>query len=319
MADPVGGRVDAAWVIRMGLWGARSLALVLVLALLFTMVNVATFAAAGHPVASFQWWIAWLLDPMASITMGTAIVFEGLLAGYGRKVGWLTATKWYAGLCTWAMNVWVSVTSGSLAGVLLHSVAPGLVLLLAEAAPRVRQHMAEIVHELRQDPPGQSVRPPGIDHTAVELPAATYRRVEPPRPSWTPPPPHGQPEPAATAPVGVPSTALSAAVDPALVVDQESATPASVAAPEREEPSRAPADASPVLAGDDDLIERVRQLVTESAAAGRPMGRRAMAKHLDASEHRVRVALELVGATTGPALNGTAARSKPPASGRGAQ
>ena len=318
MADPVGGRVDATWVIRMGLWGARSLALVLVLALLFTMVNVATFAAAGHPVDSFQWWIAWLLDPMASITMGTAIVFEGLLAGYGRKVGWLTATKWYAGLCTWAMNIWVSVTSGSLAGVLLHSVAPGLVLLLAEAAPRVRQHMAEIVDELRQDPPGQSVKLPGTAHT-VDLPAATYRRVEPARPSWTPPPPPWQPEPADTAPVGVPSAALSAAVDPALVVDQKPATAASVAPPEREEASRVPADASPGSAGDDDLIERVRQLVTESTAAGRPMGRRALAKQLEASEHRVRVALELVGATTGPVLNGDGARSKPPASGRSAQ
>lgn len=318
MADPVGGRVDATWVIRMGLWGARSLALVLVLALLFTMVNVATFAAAGHPVDSFQWWIAWLLDPMASITMGTAIVFEGLLAGYGRKVGWLTATKWYAGLCTWAMNIWVSVTSGSLAGVLLHSVAPGLVLLLAEAAPRVRQHMAEIVDELRQDPPGQSVKLPGTAHT-VDLPAATYRRVEPARPSWTPPPPPWQPEPADTAPVRVPSAALSAAVDPALVVDQKPATAASVAPPEREEASRVPADASPGSAGDDDLIERVRQLVTESTAAGRPMGRRALAKQLEASEHRVRVALELVGATTGPVLNGDGARSKPPASGRSAQ
>jgi hypothetical protein len=318
MADPVGRRLDAAWVIRMGLWGARSLALVLVLALLFTMVNVATFAAAGHPVDSFQWWIAWLLDPMASITMGTAIVFEGLLAGYGRHVGWLTATKWYAGLCTWAMNIWVSLTSRSLAGVLLHSVAPGLVLLLAEAAPRVRQHMAEIVHELRQDTPGQSIKLPGPDHTAVELPAATYRRVEPARPSWTSPPPPRQPEPAAAAPVGVPSAALSAAVDSAPVMNQKPATAASVATPQREEPSWVPVDTSPVPAGDDDLIERVRQLVTESTAAGRPMGRRAMAKQLDASEHRVRVALELVGTTTGPALNGTATRSKPPASGRGA-
>jgi hypothetical protein len=91
------------------------------------------------------------------------------------------------------------------------------------------------------------------------------------------------------------------------------------AASEREEPSRAPMPASPELAGNDDLIERVRQLVTESTAAGRPMGRRAMAKQLDASEHRVRVALELVGATAGPVLNGTAAGSTTATSGRSAQ
>lgn len=295
---------DAVWVLRMGAWGAQALALVLILALLFTMVNVQTFAAAGHPVASFQWWIAWLLDPMASITLGTAIVFEGLLAGYGRTVGWLTATKWYAGGCTWAMNIWVPLTSGSLAGVLLHSVAPGLVLLLAEAAPRVRRHLAEIVDELRHDQPGQSVTLPGADHTAVGLPPATYRRVEPVRAAGTPPGPPRQPEPTATATTGGPSTALPL-IDPEPVTSRTPVTAVSVPAPERHEPPRVPTPTSREPAGDDDLIERVRQLVTESTAAGRPMGRRALAKQLDTSEHRVRVALELVGATAAPALNGT--------------
>jgi hypothetical protein len=76
------------------------------------------------------------------------------------------------------------------------------------------------------------------------------------------------------------------------------------AVPQREEPSTS---AGP---GDDDLVERVRQLVTESTAAGRPLGRRAIAKQLDTSEHRVRVALELVGAITGPALNGTSGSAR---------
>jgi hypothetical protein len=123
---------------------------VALLALAFTMVNVQLFAASGHRVDSFEWWISWLLDPMASITMGTAIVFEGVLAGYDRKEGWLAATKWYAGGCTWAMNIWSSLVAASPSGVLLHSVAPGLVLLLAEAAPRVRRMLTEIVAGLER-------------------------------------------------------------------------------------------------------------------------------------------------------------------------
>lgn len=142
-------REEAAWVLRVGTWDVRALVVVALLALFFTMVNVQVFAAAGHPVSSFEWWIAWLLGPMASITMGTAIVFEGLLAGYGRREGWLAATKWYVGGCTWLMSIWASVAALSGSGVLLHSMAPGRVLLLAETAPGVRQ-LAEIVTNLER-------------------------------------------------------------------------------------------------------------------------------------------------------------------------
>src|SRR5262249_36506052 len=143
---------DSAWVLRMGRHGVRVLAVVLVLALVFTMVNVQQFAAQGHPVFGVQWFIAWLLDPMASLTMAAAIVYEGLLADYGRpKVGWLIATKWYAGVAPWGMNIWSSAAAGSFAGIWLHSVAPGLVLGLAEAAPRVRRHMADIIDEIERE------------------------------------------------------------------------------------------------------------------------------------------------------------------------
>jgi hypothetical protein len=299
MADPVGGRVDAVWVLRLGVWGARSLALVLILALLFTMVNVQTFAASGQPVGSVQWWIAWLLDPMASITLGTAIVFEGLLAGYGRTVGWLTATKWYAGGCTWAMNIWVSMTSGSLAGVLLHSVAPGLVLLLAEAAPRVRRHMAEIVTELHQHQPGQSVKPPGTAHPAADLPPATYRRVEPVRSTGPFPAPPGRPEPVDTGAAGVPSLVLPVPGDTEPATNHTPITPAPAPVQVIPFPAQNPAADAPVT--DDELDALVARMLGDAAAAGvRPPGRRAIAKALGsrASSDRVRRSLQRVGQPT---------------------
>lgn len=165
---------DAAWVLRMGRHGVQVLAVVLVLALVFTMVNVQQFAAQGHPTYGVQWWIAWLLDPMASLTMAAAIVYEGLLADYGKpKVHWLTATKWYAGVATWGMNIWSSAAAGSFAGIWLHSVAPGLVLLLAEAAPRVRRHMADIIDELERELAPVIAGPEPV----VELSTPTYARV----------------------------------------------------------------------------------------------------------------------------------------------
>jgi hypothetical protein len=141
-------RAEAEWLTRMGRWGAYALTTVAVLALVFTMVNVQQFAAAGHPVGSFQWFIAWLLDPMASITLGTAIVWRSVLADHDRSEPWLNATMWYAGIATYVMNTWASWAAGSPSGVVLHSVAPGLILLLAESAPRVRRHFAEIRAEL---------------------------------------------------------------------------------------------------------------------------------------------------------------------------
>jgi hypothetical protein len=141
-------RAEAEWLTRMGRWGSYALTTVAVLALVFTMVNVQQFAAAGHPVGSFQWFIAWLLDPMASITLGTAIVWRSVLADHNRNEPWLNATMWYAGIATYVMNTWASWAAGSPSGVVLHSVAPGLILLLAESAPRVRRHFGDIRADL---------------------------------------------------------------------------------------------------------------------------------------------------------------------------
>jgi hypothetical protein len=148
MSQPPGEiRAEIASVLRSGRQIAGALVCVALLALLFTMVNVTLFAT-GQGV---PWWIAWLLDPMASITLGAMILAEGVLARYELGSGrWAVATKWFAGLATWAMNIWSSVVAGSAAGVLLHSVAPGLVLGLAEAAPWVRRQFAAVAAGLAQ-------------------------------------------------------------------------------------------------------------------------------------------------------------------------
>lgn len=141
-------------------WCLRGGVIIFVLALLFTMVNVQIFAASGHQPgsdlnSSFHWFIAWFLDPMASLALVVAVILGGMLARYGETSGWLTAVKWFSGLGTWAMNIWPAIDnphpSGKAAGILLHSIAPGLVLLGAEAIPWVRLQMTRIADRLERE------------------------------------------------------------------------------------------------------------------------------------------------------------------------
>lgn len=193
-------REEADGLLRAGHWGTRALVVVIVLALLFTMVNVQTFAAAGHPVQSFHWWIAWLLDPMVSVTLGAAILFEYILARYGHYEGWLTATKWFAGLATWSMNTWASWVAGSVSGVFLHSVAPWTVLFLAESAPRVRRRLSAIVRDLEWQ--AQELERAAADREAAALEAERTR----PAPTFDPAP-HHVPGPSVPVQERVPSLA----------------------------------------------------------------------------------------------------------------
>lgn len=113
--------------------------------LIFTAVNVTLFAV-RHAV---HWAIAWLLDPLVSLALLAVLFFDGRLAAHGfRPRGWPFALRWFAGLATWLMNSWESlypdgVFTGiparpDVAGLVLHSVIPFLVIILAEAASRYR-------------------------------------------------------------------------------------------------------------------------------------------------------------------------------------
>ncbi|MGH3751964.1 MAG: hypothetical protein ACRDRP_04575 [Pseudonocardiaceae bacterium] len=321
---------DAAWVLRMGRHGVQILAVVLVLALVFTMVNVQQFAAQGHPQFGVQWWIAWLLDPMASLTMAAAIVFEGLLADYGKpKVQWLTITKWYAGLATWGMNIWASAATQSFAGIWLHSVAPGLVLGLAEAAPRVRRHMAAIIEDLERAAAPAPVHPAAP--VAIDLPAPTYQRVVAPS-SWVSPPtpvvapqpiviPGPVPEPdaeqvapviVAAAPVVPVNVDEPTSTEPVTPVDRHGGDQVqayeSVVTPPAPEPQRAPGEVTPAPSPGPpgtDLDALIARILDE--ADDPTIGRRRITDLLPdpkPTDHAVKTALARVRAGRQPVLNG---------------
>ena len=103
---------------------------VVAMSLAFTCVNVTMFGLA-HGVSA---WIAWLLDPMASLALVAMLIGDGVLARHGVRIGgWSVVVKILAASATWAMNTWSSVVAADLPGILLHSVAPALVIALAEA------------------------------------------------------------------------------------------------------------------------------------------------------------------------------------------
>ncbi|MFI1700341.1 hypothetical protein ACH419_30770 [Streptomyces bobili] len=114
--------------------------------LIFTAVNVTVFAKEHH----VHWSIAWMLDPLVSVSLLAALFIDGKLSAHGyRPGGWPFALRWFAGLATWLMNCWGSLYPDAVftgwpdrpdpAGLLLHSVVPVLVIFLAEAGAGYRK------------------------------------------------------------------------------------------------------------------------------------------------------------------------------------
>lgn len=145
--------------------------------LAFTSANVTLFAVdRGTP-----WFIAWLLDPLASIAMMAVLVGDGVLSRHGVSSGrWAAAVKLGSGVATLAMNVWSSIAGGDPASVLLHSIAPSLLVGLAHAAPAYGSRSDRSSTDSALTSTGPGPRPdrsmPG--RPAIHPPGSAGRRTE---------------------------------------------------------------------------------------------------------------------------------------------
>ncbi|MGH3857462.1 MAG: hypothetical protein ACRDR6_29050 [Pseudonocardiaceae bacterium] len=118
----------------------------IVLGLCFTMTNVQQFAAAGAPVGSLAWWSVWLLDPMVSLVLLAVLRAEQVTTRYQVTTGvWPRVAKWALLSATYVMNTWVSWAAGSASGVVLHTVAPLVVVIAAEAVTDLQHALSECV------------------------------------------------------------------------------------------------------------------------------------------------------------------------------
>lgn len=112
----------------------------------FTMTNVQAFAAAGAAAWSLPWLAAWLLDPTVSLVLLAILRAEQVTARYQVQTGpWVRRAKWLTVAATYVMNTWASYASGSLAGIVLHSVPPLVVFVAAEAVTDLRDKLTEAV------------------------------------------------------------------------------------------------------------------------------------------------------------------------------
>ncbi|MER5462003.1 hypothetical protein ABT010_15190 [Streptomyces sp. NPDC002668] len=134
----------------------KVLVAVAVVALAFTATNVTLFAIDHHISPS----IAWLLDPMVAVALGAVLIVDGRLSEHGvNPSGWATALRWFAGLGTWLMNCWAALWPAGKpfgvprdvdpAGLVLHSIPPVLLIVLAEAITHYRRAILARIAELR--------------------------------------------------------------------------------------------------------------------------------------------------------------------------
>jgi hypothetical protein len=156
----------------------------LLLGLAFTMVNVQTFAAAGAALWSLGWFAAWLLDPMVSLVLVAVLRAEQVTARYQvpmqtEEIGpWVRRTKAFAFLATYTMNTWQSWAGLHVAGIVLHSVPPVAVYLIAETGPILRDRLTEAVT--------RAARPVNAPHTVAQSHAAPFTTDTPPVPANVP-------------------------------------------------------------------------------------------------------------------------------------
>jgi hypothetical protein len=153
----------------------------IVLGLCFTMTNVQTFAAAGAPVGSLAWWSAWLLDPMVSLVLLAVLRAEQVTTRYQVSTGvWPRVAKWALLSATYVMNTWVSWAAGSASGVVLHTVAPLVVVIGAEAVTDLQYALSECVqraHTTATDRAARTVPEPAAVNTATPVHPALGSRV----------------------------------------------------------------------------------------------------------------------------------------------
>ncbi|MFE7326567.1 hypothetical protein ACFU8W_16560 [Streptomyces sp. NPDC057565] len=177
----------------------KVLVAVAVVALAFTATNVTLFAIDHH----ISVWIAWLLDPMVAVALGAVLIVDGRLSEHGvQPSGWATGLRWFAGLGTWLMNCWASLwPAGSPfgvprqidpAGLVLHSIPPVLLIVLAEAITYYRRAILDRIAVLRDQvdtvverveaPPVHPASTPASTPPALiapAVPAVAGRKVSP--------------------------------------------------------------------------------------------------------------------------------------------
>lgn len=116
----------------------------LVLGFAFTIVNVQAFVADGAQPDEIKWWAAWAMEPMLVLIVVSLLRAQAVMSRHGVRSGpWLKATLFLAGFATYVMNTWESWQALDRTGIVLHSIAPIIVVCATEVLTEVRERLAE--------------------------------------------------------------------------------------------------------------------------------------------------------------------------------
>ncbi|MGZ9931712.1 DUF2637 domain-containing protein [Streptomyces sp. NC-S4] len=112
--------------------------------MLYSVLTVTPLMAAHTPAA---WrWTAPILPLVVDAAVVIVVRLDSVLARLGGHGGaWPVALRWMTGTMTLALNVGVSALAGDLVGVAVHSVAPLLLIVTAEAGLAYRRALTAAV------------------------------------------------------------------------------------------------------------------------------------------------------------------------------
>ncbi|WP_405789672.1 DUF2637 domain-containing protein [Streptomyces sp. NBC_00029] len=113
-------------------------------AMLYSVLTVTPLMAAHTPV---EWrWTAPILPLVVDAAVVIVVRLDSVLARLGGHGGaWPVALRWMTGTMTLALNIGVSALAGDMVGVAVHSVAPLLLIVTAEAGLAYRRALTAAV------------------------------------------------------------------------------------------------------------------------------------------------------------------------------
>ncbi|MFD7085373.1 DUF2637 domain-containing protein [Streptomyces sp. NPDC059918] len=118
-------------------------------AMLYSVLTVTPLMAAHTAV---EWrWTAPILPLVVDAAVVIVVRLDSVLARLGGSGGaWPVGLRWMTGAMTLALNIGASALAGDMVGVAIHSVAPLLLIVTAEAGLAYRRAIAAAVHGLEE-------------------------------------------------------------------------------------------------------------------------------------------------------------------------
>lgn len=121
----------------------------------YSLMTTTPFVA-DHSAEGWEW-SAFLLGLMVDVAFVMALQADSVLSSYGvqEDTHWPRTFRWFTGGASVFLNVGISVSHRDWVGVVIHLIAPALLLIVAEVGPVYRRSLAGVLAraEIPQEPP----------------------------------------------------------------------------------------------------------------------------------------------------------------------